>query len=504
MLEKEKHNKIKAVSSDPLAEVNPKEIPSKTELRKRIRFVFRECSNEDWDILKDSIQGLGYREQKGAATSEQTIGYLESIYRRGETGSLQINNIIQKVLDKIIASPGVLGEVNGVYERLSKIPDVSASTAISVLKSAGEEEREKIIGFVPLTGKSERNRDFIRDRALGLSHNELAAKHDVAHETSKTLTHTILKNIVARPLARQAILDIKKRIDDSAVEEQKLENESQETVPDIPRATIRKLLPKLSDEEWVKIEEMIPLNPTAGKEGRDRNAARRYFRDGISTTQLAGELDITKDGVKSKIGAILDNLRGNPDAREIILEHLNASGIRDFEQMLREFRDGYGSPKAMMEDNGLTYGDGLKKALQRLPKEKKAADEWERKLNKDVEEKGQMIPAFASFIRTHPPEVLESIISHFEENLLEYGDQKTLGLQDMPRLALYYVLACHVGKSQGITDRRGGIGEHYRRVGEGYRQLIRDLSKKTSSFVMGRYSDIESRYLNIARAIGQR
>ncbi|MDD5111486.1 MAG: hypothetical protein PHG85_02980 [Candidatus Altiarchaeota archaeon] len=500
-----------AAPAERLGELAPKEVLTTSELRQRVRFVFRECSDREWNELRRPLHGLISR-RGDVEKAGELAPLVDGVLRSGDKANPHVSDSVFKVVDRVIKTPGLMARVGRVYGRLSGIPQVSTAEAFSILENATPAERERILSFYPPTLKSDRNVELLRDRALGASHEELAVKYGLTEGSSKTRVHDILTTLVARPLAREAILEVQKSVESRLSPVRTRDAVIQNIVPDVPRHDIRNALKTMPAGSWDAMEKLMPLNLNEGWSDRERTAARGYFREGLSLAGVAQGMGLTVHGVNSHLGRVLNGLRVKPQARLIVLDSLAGSkrhivkarshldpalfmttyspeSAVDFDLDMMSYRDKFARPADMMAAGGLEYPDRLRGVLSRLPTGKMAGEDWEKKFYDNVHEMAGNIPIFASFLGTQPDFILARVVKHFDLSLKRF-EKRTLGVEDVPRVALYCVLSNQVAAIQGFYDRADDVGKAFRKVGGRYRDYSGRIKGVSGDYIADLYSNV--------------
>jgi len=122
-------------------------------------------------------------------------------------------------------------------------------------------------------------------------------------------------------------------------------------------------------------------------------------------------------------------------------------------------------------------------------------NELGRRVDAGARAAGDNIFPFMSFIRTgEDAGLFVGILGHFEEACTGWmerlmGDDNPLTVEDIPRIALYSVLATDDRVRNDMSDLHPALGERHQEVGRGYQELIAGLREHES--LRGRYSNTE-------------
>jgi len=159
--------------------------------------------------------------------------------------------------------------------------------------------------------------------------------------------------------------------------------------------------------------------------------------------------------------------------------------FEEFDRMLLEFRNKFKDRAFMMKAAGLSTSQVMKPFGELM------------KAGGSIKTEGEKILAFIPLVRQEGrPETLGKILDHFEESLLAWMSRE-LSPEDLPRIALYRVLAREVGISEGISARDDPPGRRYRQIGQDYETFANDMPE--AFFIQ--YAETEDRYLRIIRAL---
>lgn len=120
-------------------------------------------------------------------------------------------------------------------------------------------------------------------------------------------------------------------------------------------------------------------------------------------------------------------------------------------------------------------------------------NELGRRIDAGSRAEGDKIFPFMSFVRTEDDvAAFAGILGHLEEACNGWVDRLTsadnqLTMEDIPRIALYSVLATDDRVRDDMADLQPALGERHLEVGRGYQELIRGF---------GEYENLRSRYSN--------
>jgi hypothetical protein len=116
-----------------------------------------------------------------------------------------------------------------------------------------------------------------------------------------------------------------------------------------------------------------------------------------------------------------------------------------------------------------------------------------------VRTEGERILTFMPFLKTEAasnPELLEGILRHFQASWDDWAG-RGITQEDLPRLALYKILAYEAGVSQEISTRKDETGVRYLRMGRDYADLVNSVPEG----MLVTYMEIEEKYLKLMNSL---
>ncbi|MFC2163140.1 hypothetical protein ACFLRF_05615 [Candidatus Altiarchaeota archaeon] len=167
------------------------------------------------------------------------------------------------------------------------------------------------------------------------------------------------------------------------------------------------------------------------------------------------------------------------------------------DRIVARFAYKIGNEKAMMSAVQMDF-QRVSAQLDKLPKVR-PEDKDKRSFEFELRDKGRMLPACNALVKTQSTDFVNSVFDHLEESLEGFRKGRP-HVSELPRIALYHIMAQHLSVSAGITQAGDMNSDRYLRVGREYDAFSKELEKAPANLGLV-YQGVRDRYLNITRAI---